>query len=267
MPDGRNNRKYQSAHEVRLSAREELLVGPTAGMAPGHVQANLVVLPADEASNFLRFCQANPRPCPLLGVSEPGDFRIPELGNDLDVRRDVPRYRVFRGGTVVDEPISIMSLWRDDLVAFALGCSFTFEHALMADGIPLRHVDSGTNVAMYRTNIPLREAGGFGGHMVVSMRPLRPHHAIRSVQICTRFPLAHGAPVHIGFPDQIGIQDLAHPDFGDPAPLETGELPVFWACGVTPQQALEHSAVDFAITHSPGHMLVTDISEHQLALL
>ncbi len=259
--------RERSARDVRLAAREGVLTSPTPGMAAGYVQANVVILPQGDAADFLRFCQSNPRPCPVLAVGEPGHFCVPELGEDLDIRRDVPRYRVFRDGQVVDEPVDVVSLWREDLVVFALGCSFTFERALMADGIPLRHVALERNVAMYRTNLPLREAGSFGGHMVVSMRPLQPRHAIRAVQICTRFPLAHGAPVHLGFPEQIGVQDLEKPDFGDSVPVESDELSVFWACGVTPQQALERARLDFAITHSPGHMLVTDISEHRLALL
>lgn len=256
-----------SARSVRLAAREGALTGPTPGMADGYVQANLVILPESDAGAFLRFCQSNPRPCPVLAVGGPGDFRIPELGDDLDIRRDIPRYRVFRNGEVINEPTDVTDLWREDLVVFALGCSFTFERALIADGIPLRHVAMGRNIAMYRTNLALREAGPFGGHMVVSMRPLQPRHAIRSVQICTRFPLAHGAPIHLGFPEQIGVQNLACPDFGEPVPMEPSELPVFWACGVTPQQALEQAELDFAITHSPGHMLVTDISEHQLSII
>ncbi|WP_440996618.1 putative hydro-lyase [Arhodomonas sp. SL1] len=253
--------------DVRLASREGRLTGQTAGLAPGYVQVNLVILPEAEAAAFLRFCTANPKPCPLIAVSEPGARDCAALGADLDIARDVPRYRVFRDGEVVAEPTAVDELWRDDLVTFALGCSFTFEHALLADGIPLRHVAEGRNVAMYRSNIPLTAAGPFSGEMVVSMRPLRPADAIRAIQICTRYPGVHGAPLHIGYPEHIGIDDLQHPDYGDPVAVAEDELAVFWACGVTPQRALEAAGLPFAITHSPGHMLVTDRSDHELALL
>lgn len=253
-------------YTVRQAARSGKLNTPTAGMAVGYVQANLVILPEREATAFLRFCHANPRPCPLLAVTEPGERHVSALGVDLDIAHDLPRYRVFRDGEPVAEPLDITDLWRDDLVSFALGCSFTFEHALIADGIPLRHVALGRNVAMYRTNLPLQTAGPFGGDMVVSMRPLRPADAIRAVQICTRYPQVHGAPIHLGYPGAIGIHDLAVPDYGDPVPIEDGEIPVFWGCGVTPQRALEGARLPFAITHSPGHMLVTDMHDSELAL-
>lgn len=251
---------------VRLAARGGELCTSTAGMAEGYVQTNLVILPEQEATAFLRFCHANPRPCPLLAVTEPGERHAATLGADLDIARDLPRYRVFRDGEPVDEPLDVVDLWRDDLVSFLLGCSFTFEHALIADGIPLRHVSLERNVAMYRTNLPLQAAGLFGGDMVVSMRPLRPADAIRAVQICTRYPQVHGAPVHLGYPEAIGIHDLATPEYGDPVPIDDDEFPVFWACGVTPQRALERARLPFAITHSPGHMLVTDIRDSELAL-
>lgn len=252
---------------VRRAARSGALTGPTAGLAQGFVQANLVLLPEADASAFLRFCQANPRPCPVLAVGEPGDRRLPALGEDVDIARDVPRYRVFREGHCTDEVTDVVDLWRDNLVAFALGCSFTFEHALMADGMRLRHVEQQRNVAMYDTTVPLVSAGPFGGAMVMSMRPLRPADAIRAVQITTRYPLAHGAPLHLGDPAAIGIDNLGAPDYGDPVAVKDDELPVFWACGVTPQRALERSGVAFAITHSPGHMLLTDWRDSQLALL
>jgi uncharacterized protein YcsI (UPF0317 family) len=258
---------YKSGIEARHAARQEILTGPTAGFAAGYVQANLVILPQADAATFLRFCLANPRPCPLLAVSEPGERTLAKLGQDLDLARDASRYRVFRYGDAVEEPLAVDHLWRDDLVTFALGCSFTFEHALLADGIPLRHVASGRNVAMYRSNILLEPAGPFSGEMVVSMRPLRPADAIRAIQICTRYPSVHGAPIHLGHPAAIGIHDLAQPDFGDPVPVEADELPVFWACGVTPQHSLESAGLPFAITHSPGHMLITDLRDTQLALM
>lgn len=260
-------RGSSDARAVRLAARAGELTRPTAGLAAGYVQANLVILPESDAAAFLRFCQANPRPCPLLAVTEPGERAPAALGEDLDLARDVPRYRVFRDGRMVAEPTAVDDLWRDDLVTFALGCSFTFENALMDAGIPLRHVALGRNVSMYRTSIPLHATGPFGGEMVVSMRPLRPADAIRAIQICTRYPQVHGAPIHLGDPRAIGIDDLAAPDYGDSVPVEADELPVFWACGVTPQRALEQARLPFAITHSPGHMLVTDQRDSELALL
>lgn len=232
--------------------------GHTAGMAPGYVQGNLVILPEREAFDFLRFCQRNPKPCPLLAVSEPGDPHLPSLGEDLDLRTDLPRYRVWREGVPVEEPSDIRALWRPDLVAFVVGCSFSFEEALVAAGVPLRHLERGCNVAMYRTSIACVPAGPFQGPMVVSMRPLRPADAIRAILITARFPAVHGAPVHLGDPAAIGIADLDRPDYGDPVPLEPGELPVFWACGVTPQAVLAAARLPFAITHAPGSMLVTD---------
>jgi uncharacterized protein YcsI (UPF0317 family) len=247
-----------SALAVRRAARSGQLAGHTSGLAAVHVQGNVVILPADQAADFRRFCELNPQPCPVLAVSEPGDPRLPTLGADLDIRTDVPRYRVWRHGTLVDEPTELSALWRDDLVSFVLGCSFSFEHALLADGIRLRHVDQGRNVAMYRTNIPTRAAGPFSGPMVVSMRPLKAADAIRAVQITSRLPAVHGAPVHLGDPALIGIADLSRPDYGDPVAVQPDELPVFWACGVTPQAALAAARPALCITHAPGCMLVTD---------
>lgn len=241
--------------------------GPTAGHCQGLVQANLVVLPAEFAMDFLRYCQLNPKPCPLLAVSKPGDPSLPALGADIDVRRDVPRYRVFRDGRLIEERTDIIDLWRDDLIAFAIGCSFSFEAALMAEGLRLRHIEEGRNVAMYRTSVDTVPAGRFSGKLVVSMRPFAPAEAIRAIQICTRFPAVHGAPIHIGEPQALGISDLSQPDFGDPPSIASGELPVFWACGVTPQVALEMARPPLAITHSPGCMLVTDVANVRLALL
>ena len=236
-------------------------------MATGYVQGNLAILPADLAADFLRFCQLNPKPCPLIGVSAPGDPRLPELGADLDIRTDLPRYRVWRDGELVDEPYEITRYWRDDLVAFVIGCSFSFEEALIEDGIPLRHIACGTNVPMYRTSIACRPAGRFAGPLVVSMRPLKPADAIRAIQITSRFPTVHGAPVHIGKPELIGIRDLSRPDYGDPVEVRDDELPVFWACGVTPQAVIAAMRPAFAITHWPGAMLVTDLKNTRLSIL
>ena len=252
--------------DVRLAARAGALDAQTAGMAPGFVQGNLAILPRDHAEDFLRFCHANPKPCPLLGVSEAGDPAIPALGADLDIRTDIPRYRVWRDGELIDEPHDVKSVWRDDLVSFVLGCSFSFEEALMQADVPLRHIERGTNVPMWRTNIQTQRAGRFHGPLVVSMRPLKPADAIRAVQITTRLPAVHGAPVHLGYPEAIGISDIAKPDYGDAVPVERDELPVFWACGVTPQAAIAAARVPFAITHAPGFMLVTDLKNAQLAV-
>lgn len=256
----------QTGNDVRRMSRDGSLDAPTAGLAPGYVQGNLTILPRDWAEEFLRFCQQNPKPCPLLGVSEAGNPNIPALGEDLDIRTDIPRYRVWRNGELADEPRDVRSVWRDDLVSFVIGCSFSFEEALLQNNVPIRHIEHGTNVPMYRTNIETARAGRFHGPLVVSMRPLKPADAIRAVQVTTRLPSVHGAPVHIGFPEQIGIRAIAKPDYGDAVPVHEGELPVFWACGVTPQAAIAAARPPFAITHAPGFMLVTDLQNSQLSL-
>jgi len=236
-------------------------------MAPGYVQGNLVILPAAMAAEFAAFCQRNPKPCPLLATSEPGDPRLPSLGQDIDVRTDVPRYRVFHDGRLAGEQADITDLWRDDLVAFVLGCSFSFEEPLAAEGLPLRHIELGRNVPMYRTNIDTVPAGPFGGKMVVSMRPFRAADAIRAIQITSRFPAVHGAPIHLGDPAEIGIADLSRPDYGDSVPVHAGELPLFWACGVTPQVAIERARPPLCITHAPGAMIITDLLNARLAVM
>ncbi len=242
----------------RRLVREGGYTGSTAAVAPGNVQANLAILSADEASDFLRFCVRNPKPCPIVGMSEPGDPRIPELGEDLDIRTDIPRYRLWRDGELVEEPTDIKALWKNDSVAFALGCSFSFEEALLQADVPIRHIEKGTNVSMWRTNIQCAPAGKFHGPMVVSMRPMSPADAIRAIQITGRMPNVHGAPVHFGDPAAIGIADIAKPDYGDPVEIRTGEVPVFWACGVTPQSVVQAAKLKLCITHAPGSMLVTD---------
>jgi len=251
--------------ETRRKIRRGEFTGHTSGLAPGHVQGNVAILPADLAGDFLRFCQRNPKPCPLLAVGEPGDPRLPALGADIDIRTDVPRYRVFRDGVLAAEPTSIGDLWRGDLVTFVLGCSFSFEEALVEAGLTLKHHSLGRNVAMYRTSIPTEPAGRFAGPLVVSMRPFKPADAIRAVQITARFPTVHGAPVHIGLPEAIGIADLARPDYGDAVPVGADELPVFWACGVTPQAVIAAVKPPFCITHAPGSMLITDLLNARLA--
>jgi uncharacterized protein YcsI (UPF0317 family) len=236
-------------------------------LAPGNVQANLVILPKDLANDFLRFSQANPRPCPVLGVTEVGSPHLPMLGADLDLRTDLPRYRVWRNGEMVAEPTDISDLWRDDLVGFAIGCSFSFEEALIEDGIEVRHITRDCNVPMYRTSVDCVPAGAFHGKLVVSMRPMKPADAIRAVQITSRFPSVHGAPVHIGLPELIGIKDIAKPDYGDAVPVGADELPVVWACGVTPQSVIASAKPEFCITHAPGSMLITDVRNTKLAAL
>lgn len=250
---------------IRQRIRAGLFTGHTSGLAPRYVQGNVVILPADVAGDFLLFCQRNPKPCPLLAVSEAGQPSLPALGAGLDIRTDVPRYRVWRNGTLVDEPTDIGRYWRDDLVTFVIGCSFSFEQALLDAGIPLRHVTLGRNVAMYRTSIATEAAGAFHGPLVVSMRPLTAQNAIRAVQITSRFPSVHGAPVHLGRPHLIGIEDLARPDYGEAVEVMDDELPVFWACGVTPQAVVAAARPAFCITHAPGCMLVTDRLNHELA--
>lgn len=252
---------------VRHECRKGALKGNTAGRAPGYVQGNLAILPADLATDFLLFCHLNPKPCPLIGVSGPGNPRVPNLGADLDIRTDLPRYRVWRDGELEEEVTDIGTLWRDDLVAFVIGCSFSFEEALLADGLHIRHIDEERNVPMYRTSLPCVPSGAFSGPLVVSMRPFRAADAIRAIQITTRFPSVHGAPVHIGRPDLIGIRDLAAPDYGDAVTVNDDELPVFWACGVTPQSVIRAAKPRFAITHAPGCMLVTDRRNTEFAVL
>lgn len=250
---------------IRRRIRTGTYSGHTSGLAPRHVQANVVILPSELASDFLLFCQRNPKPCPLLAVSEPGQPLLQALGTDLDIRTDVPRYRVWRDGTLVDEPTDIGRYWQGDLVTFAIGCSFSFEQALLDAGLPLRHVELGRNVAMYRTSVATQPAGRFHGPLVVSMRPFTPANAIRAVQITSRFPSVHGAPVHLGKPELIGIEDLGRPDYGDAIPVADDELPVFWACGVTPQAVVAEARPAICITHAPGCMLITDRLNHELA--
>ncbi|MBN1332449.1 MAG: putative hydro-lyase [Synergistales bacterium] len=232
--------------------------GPTAGISNGYTQANLVVVTKDLAYDLLLFCQRNPRPCPLLDVTEVGKPVPLMTAPGSDLRTDLPRYRIWKDGFLVDEPLDMTDYWRDDMVAFLLGCSFTFEGALLEAGIPVRHIEEGRNVPMYITNMECRRAGSLHGPMVVSMRPV-PHSMVsRAVMITGRFPSVHGSPVHIGDPSVIGIREINDPDFGDRVTLKEGEVPVFWACGVTPQAALMKTRPPFAITHSPGHMFITD---------
>lgn len=250
-----------SAREARQAMRSGEYQGQTAGLAAGKLQANLAILPVKHALDFMRFCQRNPKPCPLVGVSETGDPMLSTLGQDIDIRSDVPAYNVYRHGVLDEIVYNISSLWRDDFVTFALGCSFTFEHALVKAGIPLWHFQQKKTVPMYRSNIMTREAGPFGGETVVTMRAVNPDRVDEAHEISRRYPLAHGAPLHVGDPAAIGIDDLYRPQWGDAPPPIENQVPVYWACGVTPQNALLHAKLPLAITHCPGHMLLTDVDE------
>jgi len=246
---------------VRQRIRSGDYTSHTAGLGKGKLQANIAILPERYALDFMRFCQRNPKPCPLVGVSDTGHPVMGTLGRDLDIRTDVPAYYVYRDGALCETVSDLKSLWQNDMVAFALGCSFTFEHALQAAGIPLWHIDNNKTVPMFRSNIQTVKAGPFGGPMVVSMRAVDKDKIDDVADISRRFPLAHGAPVHWGDPAEIGIHDVALPDWGNASPIEDGQIPVFWACGVTPQTSIEQAKLPICITHKPGHMLITDVDD------
>ncbi len=258
---------YDNPQKVRELIRRGELLRPTCGLAPGYTQANLVILPREFAFDFFLFCQRNPKPCPVLEVLEPGQYEPTLTAPAADIRLDVSLYRVYQDGELVSEEKDVTGYWNDRMVTFSLGCSFTFETALIRAGIPLRHIDEGKNVAMYVTNIPTTPAGIFSGPMVVSMRPVPTAKVVRSVQVTSRFPMVHGAPVHIGDPDRIGITDLAKPDYGDAVEIKGDEVPVFWACGVTPQAVALRSKPPLMITHSPGHMFITDLRDEDFSIL
>ncbi len=250
-----------SAADVRAAIRSGSYAGHTAGLAAGKLQCNLAILPERYALDFLRFCQRNPKPCPVVGVSNTGNPALPTLGRDIDIRTDVSKYRVFRDGRLSEEVTEISDEWTDDLVTVALGCSFTFENALLHAGIPVRHIETGLNVPMFRTSIDLEPAGQFHGQMVVTMRPIPEDQVAQAHEISRRFPQAHGAPIAVGDPEKIGIADLMQPDWGDAVEIRRGEVPVYWACGVTPQNVLLDAGLPLCITHSPGHMLIADVAE------
>ncbi|QHJ01612.1 putative hydro-lyase [Xylophilus rhododendri] len=256
-----------SPSAFRQLVRAGRFTAQTAGQCPGFTQGNLAIMPSAYADEFLRFARRNPKSCPVIGMSEPGDPSVPELGQDIDLRTDIPGYCVFRDGRMVEEVPHLRELWREDLVGFVIGCSLSFEEALLEGGVPVRHIEQGTTVPMYDTDRPNGAAGRFGGNGVVSMRPMSAAQAIRAIQITSRFPATHGAPVHFGDPAEIGIADIDRPDYGERAEIRPGEIPVFWACGVTPQQAIRSAGLPFAITHKPGHMLVTDVRNSHLAVL
>ncbi|HSK08554.1 MAG TPA: putative hydro-lyase [Vicinamibacterales bacterium] len=265
--EGANRGPTPAPVALRERFRRGLDVRPTAGLAPGFVQANLVILPREAAFDFLLFCQRNPKACPLLEVVEAGSAEPRRMARGADLRTDVPKYRVYRAGQLVSEPIDIRSEWRGDLVSFLLGCSFTFESALVEAGVPVRHLERCSNVPMYITSIATDPAGLFHGPMVVSMRPIPAGQIVRAVQVTSRFPAVHGGPVHIGDPGAIGIDAIERPDLGDPVEIRPGEVPVFWACGVTPQAVAMASKPPLMITHAPGHMFITDRRDSDYAVI
>jgi len=246
-------------YEFRQTVRRGEFSGNTAGICEGYIQANLAILPLKYASDFQKFCEANPKPCPVLAVSEPGSPALPTLGKDIDIRTDVPGFFIYRAGRLVGEERSLADLWQDDFVVFAIGCSYSFEYILLRAGLPIRHLELGCGVPAYDTNIPNVPVGPFGGNLVVSMRPFKPADAIRAIEITSRHPNVHGSPVHFGDPAEIGIKDLNKADYSDRSEVRAGEFPVFWACGITPQVAIISARLPLGIGHTPGHMLVTDI--------
>jgi len=256
-----------TSKEIRALIRKGKWNRPTAGLAMGYAQANLVILPQKYAFDFLLFCQRNPKPCPLLEVLEPGKYRSEFLALDSDIRTDIPRYNIYRKGKLEATVKDIRSSWKNDFVSFLLGCSFSFEEALLRSKIPIRHIEENKNVPMYITNIPCKPAGVFHGPMVVTMRPIPLDKVTRAVQITSRYALVHGAPIHIGDPSKIGIKDLKKPEFGDPVTIKNEEVPVFWACGVTPQAIVMKAKPDLCITHTPGHMFISDLLNEELVIL
>ncbi|WP_010647964.1 putative hydro-lyase [Oceanobacillus massiliensis] len=257
----------KKTNEIGAAIRVGDWAKPTTGLAPGYTQANLVILSKKYAYDFLLFCMRNPKTCPLIEVTDAGSPEPKQTAPGADLRTDIPQYRVYRHGELVEETSDISSYWQDDFVSFLIGCSFTFEKPLLDNGIPIRYIEEGRNVSMYSTNIPSESAGIFSGPMVVSMRPMKPSEAIRATQITSRFPSVHGAPVHIGNPAAIGIADINKPDFGDPVTIHEGEVPVFWGCGVTPQAAVMASKPELVITHAPGHMFITDVKDEEYAVI
>ncbi|MGH1486925.1 MAG: putative hydro-lyase [Cellvibrionaceae bacterium] len=261
------NHSVAEVHQLRNKIRSGEFCQQTSGLVSGYVQTNIVILPSALAGDFLKFCVKNPKPCPLIAVSEPGEFQLKDLGPDIDIRTDVPKYLTYTNGQLTEELNDLHSVWQDDFVTFVLGCSFSFEAALLEANLPIRHIDNCTNVPMFKTNIDTNAAGVFNGKTVVTMRPFSAADAIKAVQITSRYRSVHGAPIHLGDPSLIGIDDLSQPDFGDKVEVKKGEIPVFWACGVTPQLAIEQAKIPFCITHKPGYMLITDLLNAQLSLI
>ncbi len=261
-----NDLRQVAPKTIREKIRRGELMRPTAGMAEGYVQANLAIVPKALAYDFLLFAQRNPKPCPVLDVTDVGSAVPSLIAPGADLRYDIPQYRIYKAGQLVDEVPNLEKYWRDDLVSFLLGCSFTFEAALLKGDVPVRHIEERCNVPMYITNIACKPAGEFHGNMVVSMRPVPLGKVVRAVQITSRFPAVHGAPVHIGDPAAIGVRDIDRPDFGDRVTIRPGEVPVFWACGVTPQAVAMITKPEIMITHSPGYMFISDIRDEELAV-
>jgi len=259
-------KKDITPYQLREKIRSGIWTGVTSGAATGYIQANLVMLPKDAAFEFLLFCVRNPKPCPILDVLEPGQVE-PTIAPGADLRTDVPKYRIFKHGNLENEVTDITDLFDRDMVSFLLGCSFSFENALLAAGVPVRNIEEGKNVSMYITSRTCRSAGRFSSPLVVSMRPMTREQAVRATQVTTRFHLTHGAPVHLGSSREIGIKDLSQPDFGDPVEIKPNEIPVFWACGVTSTLAVISASLPLVITHSPGHMFVSDLKDEDLTLL
>ncbi|WP_342601334.1 putative hydro-lyase [Psychrobacillus sp. FSL H8-0483] len=262
-----NNYETMAPYELRQLINSGQINGPTAGMAKGYTQANLAILKKEHAFDFLLFCQRNPKSCPLVDVTEVGSYIPSTIAKEADIRTDIPKYRIYRDGEFTEEVTDITEYWEEDMVAFLIGCSFTFETPLLEAGIPIRHIEENCNVPMFKTNIPCAKAGVFEGPTVVSMRPMSHEDAIRAIQITSRFPGVHGAPIHIGDPGQIGIIDIAKPDFGDAVTIKEGEIPVFWACGVTPQAVAMQSKPSIMITHAPGCMFISDLKDEKLSVL
>ena len=254
----------QSPAKIRELIAKKEITGNTSALCPGYAQANLVILPKDWAFDFLLFAMRNPKPCPLVEVLDPGDPFTRDIADHADIRNTVPRYRVWRNGELTDEPTDISGIWRDDLVSFFLGCSFSFDEALVKSGLPVRHLEQKRNVPMYKTTVPNAKASRLGGPLVVSMRPMPEEMVEKAIEVSGEYGGAHGAPVHHGDASQIGIKDINHPEFGDAVDIKDGEVPVFWACGVTPQAALMDAKPPFAITHAPGHMFITDLLSEDL---
>jgi uncharacterized protein YcsI (UPF0317 family) len=252
--------------KLRTLIRDGRWHTPTTGLAPGYVQGNLVMLPKSQAFSFLLFCVRNPKPCPVLDVLEAGEWE-PKIAPGADLRTDIPRYKIYRKGEFKEEALEVRNVVQNDLVSFLFGCSFSFESALQSAGVPVRNLEEECNVSMYITNRPCIPAGPFTSPLVVSMRPMKREQAIRAIQVTTRFHLTHGAPVHMGSPEEIGIADLHKPDFGDPVTILPDEIPVFWACGVTTTLAAVSADLPLVITHSPGHMFVSDLRDETLTLL
>ena len=246
-----------SPKELRtLIARGEFS-RPTAGECPGYIQTNMVALPRAYAKRFEAFAKANSKAIPVLEIIEDGHCSK-TLAPSANILNEIPKYNILKDGILVETLKDITHYASEDLVFFLIGCSFSFENALIENGMPLRHVDEQKNVAMYRTNIKLTPMEGFEGDMVVSMRPIKKEKVADACIVTSHFPKTHGAPIHVGYPDMIGIDDISKPDYGDAIEIKPDEIPLFWPCGVTPQNVITSMKLPFAITHAPGHMFVTD---------